>query len=138
MLIADTGAIYAFYDGSDKYHHAVRKIINENIGNIIIPDLILVEIDYLLGHLLDVQAELDFIQDVLNGVFLLHSLNPVMLKNCHHLIEKYYDLKLGLADTSVMTLADELNIHQILTVDERDFRAVKLKKPLILLPADTF
>ena len=60
MLIADTGAIYAFYDGSDQYHLAVREIINKNIGKIIIPDLILVEIDYLLGHLLDVQAELDF------------------------------------------------------------------------------
>lgn len=137
MLIADTGAIYAFYDGSDSYHHAVREIINKNIGKIIIPDLILVEIDYLLGHLLDVQAELDFIQDILNGVFRLHSLNSAMLQNCHNLIEKYHDLKLGLADTSVMTLADELNIYKILTVDERDFRAVKLKKPLVLLPADT-
>jgi len=53
------------------------------------------------------------------------------------LIEQYRDLKLGLADTAVMSLAEELNIYRILTIDERDFRAVKLKKPLVLLPADS-
>ncbi len=62
MLIADTGAIYAFYDGDDQYHKLAREIINANAGKIIVPDLILVEIDYLLGHLLNVQAELDFLQ----------------------------------------------------------------------------
>jgi len=67
MLIADTGAVYAFYDGSDQYHQPVREIINKNAGRIIMPELIFIEIDYLLGHLLGVQAELDFLQDVFNG-----------------------------------------------------------------------
>jgi len=84
-----------------------------------------------------VQAELDFIQDVINGVYRLHRVTTATLQQCHDLIEQYRDLKLGLADTAVMALADELQIYEILTVDERDFRAVKLKKPLTLLPADS-
>ena len=48
MIIADTGAVYAFYDGNDKYHKNVRIIINANAGKIIIPEIILAEIDYLL------------------------------------------------------------------------------------------
>ena len=106
------------------------------MGKIIIPNTILVEIDYLLGHLLGVDAEMDFLQDILNNVYRLHHLNHSGLQRCHDLIGQYRDLKLGLADTSVMSLAEELNIFHILTVDERDFRAVKLRKPLVLLPAD--
>ncbi len=137
MIIADTGAIYAFYDGNDQYHQAVRVIINQNAGEIMIPEILLVEIDYLLEKLLGVDAELNFLQDVLNGVYRLHHLNRIGLQSCHKLIAQYRDLKLGLADASVMVTAEELNIYQILTIDERDFRAVRLKKPLTLLPADT-
>jgi len=136
MIIADSGAIYAFYDGNDQYHEAVRVIINQNAGGIIIPEIILAEIDYLLENLLGIDAELDFLQDIFNGVYRLHHLNQTALQNCHNLIAQYRDLKLGLADTSVMVTAEELNIYQILTVDERDFRAVRLQKPLTLLPAD--
>ncbi|EDN69594.1 conserved hypothetical protein [Beggiatoa sp. PS] len=136
MLIADTGAIYAFYDGSDQYHESVRILINKNAGNIIIPEIILVEIDYLLGRLLGIDAELDFLQDIFHGVYRLHPLNSSILQRCSNLMAQYHDLKLGLADAAVMATAEELNIYQILTVDERDFRAVRLQAPLILLPAD--
>lgn len=136
MLIADTGAIYAFYDADDQYHKGVRKIVNQHSGQIIIPDLILVEIDYLLGKFLGVDAELDFLQDLVSGVYQLHRLDNAELQGCSRLIKQYRDLELGLADTSVMMTAETLGIYQILTVDERDFRAVKLGKPLTLLPVD--
>jgi predicted nucleic acid-binding protein len=136
MLIADTGAIYAFYDGNDQYHKSVQTIINQNAGKIIIPEIILVEIDYLLGRLLSVEAELDFFQDIFHGVYRLHPLKNKTLQRCSELIAQYQDLKLGLADAVVMATAEELKIYQILTVDERDFRAVRLQAPLTLLPAD--
>jgi len=136
MLIADTGAVYAFYDGSDQYHESVRTLINQNAGKIIIPEIILVEIDYLLGHLLSIEAELDFLQDIFHGVYRLHPLENKTLHRCSELMAQYQDLKLGLADAAVMATAEELKIYQILTVDERDFRAVRLQAPLTLLPAD--
>lgn len=58
------------------------------------------------------------------------------LQQCSRLINQYRGLDLGLADTAVMTTAETLGIYDILTVDERDFRAVKLTKPLTLLPLD--
>jgi predicted nucleic acid-binding protein len=135
-VIADTGVIYAFYDGNDSYHEAARTIISEHSGKIIVPDVILTEVDYLLLSFLGVDAELDFLQDVLNGVYLLHSLNEQILQRCGELIARYRDLELGLADTAVMATAEQLGIYHILTVDERDFRAVSLQAPLTLLPAD--
>lgn len=54
------------------------------------------------------------------------------------LIERYRDLDLGLADTAVMATAERRGTLRILTVDERDFRAVLSRngKPFVLLPAD--
>jgi predicted nucleic acid-binding protein len=121
---------------NDQYHKSVQTIINQNAGKIIIPEIILVEIDYLLGRLLSVEAELDFFQDIFHGVYRLHPLKNKTLQRCSELIAQYQDLKLGLADAVVMATAEELKIYQILTVDERDFRAVRLQAPLTLLPAD--
>lgn len=57
--------------------------------------------------------------------------------HCRELIETYRDLNPGLADTAVFATAERLKIRTVLTVDERDFRAMRSKLgSLILLPAD--
>ncbi len=75
----------------------------------------------------------------MDGAYQLETLTINDFKRCHKLIQQYKALDLGLADTSVMSVAERLNIYRILTVDERDFRAIKPKnKPFTLLPADGF
>jgi len=134
-IIGDTGALLALYDKDDDYHHAVLSII-EKTSTIIIPDMILAEIDYLLCKFLGVKAEVDFLEALIEGTYTLYRLDNQDLTRCQELILQYQDLDLGLADTSVMATAERLNIYNILTIDERDFRAVHLKKHLVLLPAD--
>ncbi|HEX4278063.1 MAG TPA: hypothetical protein VHZ74_22070 [Bryobacteraceae bacterium] len=60
------------------------------------------------------------------------------LRRCAALIAKYHDMDLGLPAASVVAVAERLDINQILTVDERDFRAVRSVRgrPFRLLPAD--
>jgi predicted nucleic acid-binding protein len=134
-LIGDTGALLALYDKDDDYHNAVLSVI-EKTSTIIIPDMILAEIDYLLCKFLGVKAELDFLEALIDGTYTLYRLDNQDLRRCQELILQYQDLDLGLADTSVMATAERLNIYNILTLDERDFRAVHLRKPLVLLPMD--
>ena len=57
---------------------------------------------------------------------------------CRKLLARYKDLDLGLADAAVIATAERLGIRTILTVDERDFRAVRTVKgeAFRLLPAD--
>ena len=138
-LIADSGALYALYDADDAHHNAVRGVIEHERGAIIVPAVILTEIDYLLREFLGVDAELTFLEDLLSGAYLLEELSMSDLTRCQELIIQYRDLDLGLADTAVMSIAERLHIYRILTVDVRDFRAVKPKKEkaFMLLPADT-
>ncbi|KHD06878.1 hypothetical protein PN36_12800 [Candidatus Thiomargarita nelsonii] len=134
-VIADTGALFALYDKDDVYHHAVLNVI-EKTRTIIIPDGILAEIDYLLCKFLGVQAEVDFLEELIEGTYTLHRLDTQDFRRCQQIISQYRDLNLGFADASVMATAERLNVYHILTIDERDFRAVRLKKPLVILPAD--
>jgi uncharacterized protein len=137
-LIADSGALYALYDADDDNHLAMRRAVERERGAIIVPTAILSEIDYLLREFLGVEAELDFLESLQAGAFTLEPFTGSDLERCRELIAQYRDLDLGLADAAVMATAERFGVHRVLTVDERDFRAVLSKdgRPFTLVPAD--
>jgi hypothetical protein len=49
VIVADTGAIVALVDASDRYHAPIRALFEENPGAWVLPWAILPEVDYLLG-----------------------------------------------------------------------------------------
>jgi predicted nucleic acid-binding protein len=65
-------------------------------------------------------------------------MTPADVGRSRELVVMYRDLDLGLVDSAVIATAERLGIRRVLTVDERDFRAVRPKgKPLTLLPSDS-
>ena len=80
---------------------------------------------------------MDFLDGIAGGAYTLEPLTAQDLERCRELIAGYRDLDLGLADTAVMATAERLGVPRILTLDERDFRAVRpLRGPFVLLPSD--
>lgn len=139
ILIADSGALYALYDADDRHHEGVRRVLQAAPApRLVVPVAILAEIDYLLREFLGVEAELDFVESLVRGAFLLEPVAPGDLERCREVLARYRDLDLGLADAMVMVTADRLGAEGLLTVDERDFRAVVSAggRPYRLLPAD--
>jgi predicted nucleic acid-binding protein len=135
--VADTGALYALYDADDKNHARVRQALDGLRGPIYVPSAILGEIDYLLREWLGVDAELAYLESLRRGAFRLENLTEEELQRCSELLQTYRDINLGLADASVIAVAERLGISTILTLDERDFRAVTpATGPFRLLPAD--
>ncbi len=129
--------MYALYDADDAHHAAVRRVIENEPGAIVIPTLILAELDYLFRTFLGVGAELDFLNGIINGAYTLEPLASSDVVRCHSLISTYRDLDPGLADAAVVATAERLNIKTVLTVDERDFRIMRPNKgTFTLLPAD--
>jgi uncharacterized protein len=127
-LVADSGAIYALYDADDKHHKRVVAAVANEPAPIIVPAAILAELDYLLVTFLGVDAELDFLDGVFQGIYTIAQFDARDISYCKAVIAKYRDLELGLADSSVMATAERLNINRILTLDVRHFRAVKPQK----------
>jgi hypothetical protein len=137
-LVADSGALYALYDKRDRNHRAVREALQAEDGPILIPAALLSEIDYLLRVRIGFTAEQRFLEGIEKGAFTVEGFTIEDAAFCRKLLVKYQDLDLGLADASVIATAERLGIRTILTVDERDFRAVRTSKgeSFVLLPAD--
>ena len=53
-LVADSGAIYALYDADDGHHGAVRRVVERERPPIVVPSVLLAEVDYLLREFLGV------------------------------------------------------------------------------------
>jgi predicted nucleic acid-binding protein len=138
-LIGDSGALYALYDRRDRHHRAVREAVEAEAGPIVLPAAILAELDYLLRVRLGHAAELRLLEGIQEGAFAIECFTLEDAAYCRELLSRYEDLDLGLADAAVIATAERLGILRILTVDERDFRAVRTSngKPFILLPADS-
>jgi predicted nucleic acid-binding protein len=137
-IVADSGGIYALYDADDAHHGEVAAAMAKEPGPIIIPVAVLAEIDYLLRAHLGADAEIAFLDDLAEGGYALETLTPEDLLRCRELVEQYRGLDLGLADASVVATAERLHIQQLLTVDQRHFRAVipANGQPFLLLPFD--
>jgi predicted nucleic acid-binding protein len=102
-----------------------------------VPTALLAEIDYLLREWLGVDAELAFLASLKLGAFQLEEFTKADLLRCEELLSIYRDLDLGLADAAVVATAERLKVNTVLSLDERDFRAVRSKLgPFRLLPAD--
>ncbi len=137
-LICDTGAVYALYDADDAHHAAAKAVVENEAGPLLLPVILLAEIDYLLTARLGTDAALDFLDSVATGAFTLVGLSADDLARCREWVLQYRGLALGLADASVVVTAERLKIQRVFTVDERHFRAIQPRgmRHFILLPAD--
>ncbi len=83
-------------------------------------------------------AAMRLLDAVANGVYRLETFDVGDLGRAIEILEQFESLDLGLADASVVVLAERLGTHDILTLDERHFRAVRdaSGRPFRILPAD--
>jgi predicted nucleic acid-binding protein len=137
-LVVDAGALYAQADADEPRHAAVAAVLHDEREAIVTTELAVAEADYLILERLGVDVELAFIEDLAAGTFVVECLTREETKTAAGLVERYRDLRIGLADASIAVLADRFRTTRILTFDERAFRAIA---PLaggtfVLLPAD--
>jgi uncharacterized protein len=137
-IVADSGAIYGLYDRRDASHSRIRSVVEQAHDILVVPAPILGEIDCILRVRLGNAALLRFLADVQEGAFSIEPVSLADLRRCASLIAKYQDLDLGLTDASVVAVAERIGTDRILTVDLRDFRAIRSLggKPFRLLPGE--
>ena len=139
-LVADTGglirAIASKPDGSPAWPDHARELTTASV--IIIPPLILAEVDYFLRDQRSAMRRL--IADILNPItrYELEPLIPEDLVRAIEIDRKFAELELGLVDGSVAAVAERRAVHRILTIDHKDFSALRIgpkyKQALTLVP----
>ncbi|MGI8551994.1 MAG: type II toxin-antitoxin system VapC family toxin [Dehalococcoidia bacterium] len=138
MILVDTSGLLANYDRRDRFHADSAAILRQPQRRILSP-FVLAELDYLVAEIGGQAAELVVLDDVARGVYQLEPFNASDIVNAQAIISRYADLRLGLADASIVVLAHRYDCLDVLTLDQRHFRVVlgPRGQPFRLLPHDT-
>jgi hypothetical protein len=139
VIILDTSGLLAAIDASQRAHEAARRALETAPPPWILSPFILAELDYLLATRVGQPAERALLAEVGRGVYRLDSLEPAEVAAAERLIGRYAELEIGLADASLVVLANRYGARDLLTLDERHFRALRGPggRPFRLLPADS-
>lgn len=124
-LILDTGPLLAALDGADPDHARCAGLLTDSTEDLVVPALVLAELDYWCARRLSPDAWLIFLDDVLAGAYTVEPPTPADLARCRTLQARYRDLALGVVDASVVALAERLGESKVATLDQRHFRAVR-------------
>jgi uncharacterized protein len=137
-LIVDAGALYAQADAEEPRHDAVARVLVAEREALVTTELAVAEADYLILTRLGVGVELAFLEDLAMGTYVVECLTRDELRTAREVVERYHDLRLGLADASMVVLAHRFGTRRILTFDERAFRSVASLQggSFTVLPAD--
>jgi hypothetical protein len=125
-------------DAEEPHHSEVVELLKAERETIVTTELVLAEADYLILGRLGADVELAFIDDVTAATFVVECLTREETRTAREVIERYRDLRLGLADASLVVLAKRYGTRRILTFDERAFRVVAPLEggAFTVLPAD--
>ena len=138
MILADTSGLLAAFGYDSRPHQQARAAYENDHGPVIMSPYVLAELDYMLLQRAGVKAETELLREVAAGVFKLAEFDSRNVAQAADLVERYADLRIGIADASIVVLAEKYGTTRVLTLDERHFRAMR---PLhadafTILPAD--
>ncbi|MCC5036139.1 PIN domain-containing protein [Streptomyces sp. WAC 00631] len=142
IVIADTSGIIAASDRKSDDSLGCRTVLQE-AGTVIISPLVLAEVDHMAKVRFGPPARAEIISFLLAQVrrlrFQVPQIDGEILDTAHSVQQRYKGLDLDLADAVNTALAAEYRTDTVLTLDRRDFRAVRPLTPhssFRLLPDD--
>jgi predicted nucleic acid-binding protein len=124
VIVIDTSAILAFMNSADEHHDRVRAWMAGVEDDLATTPLIVAEADHLVGARGGPTALSALRADLVSGAYVVDWW-PGAVGTSVRVAERYADMGLGLADASLVALAERLQTVEIATLDERHFRAVR-------------
>jgi len=125
-VILDTGPWVALIDRSETGHEMCAQWLKDYSGKIYSTEAVLTEVLYLLDFSVKAQsAAIDF---VLKSVVELIPTSVESLGRVKNLMKKYSDLPMDYADATIVCLAIDTRIKNIVTFDKRDFGIYRIKR----------
>jgi predicted nucleic acid-binding protein len=137
-MLLDTSGLLAAIDGSQRAHEACAAAVAASRGPLLLSPFVLAELDYLLGARVSPMAQDALLEEVARGAYRLEPFSANDVAHARLITTRYRSLSLGLADASIVVLAERHGTSDVLTLDERHFRALRFSKSkrFRILPAD--
>lgn len=126
-IIADSGFWIALFNRADKFHTPAVAALSGLERRLITTWPVMTETCHILlrcgGH----KVQQEFVSQWVQRRFDIFDVTHAHSSKIQALMHKYIDLPMDLADASLVLLAGELGHGDILTTDQRDFRAYRWK-----------
>ena len=124
-MIVDTSALLAYFNAREPDHQAVSGVIDSNDELLVVSPYVVAELDYLIAKRIGVDAELEVLRELSSGAWELADVGVAELELATSIIEKYRDQDIGVADASMVVLADRYRTRRIVTLDRRHFDVLR-------------
>ncbi len=138
MILLDTSGLLSAIDGSQRHHGVCAEVLAAAAPPLLLSPFVLAELDYLLATQVGVQAQLALVDEVARGVYRLEPFGTQDIAVAADIMRRYSNLAIGLADASIVVLAQRHGSRDVLTLDERHFRTLRAPsgRRFRVLPAD--
>ena len=129
-ILVDAGPLIALLDRSDKNHRGVKRSLERNRCRLLTTWPVLAEV----CHFVPERTQISFLRWAASGELSVIELHETALATIADWKEKYRDLPMDLADASLLWVAEQTGVLEILTIDLRDFAAYRLPNGKALVP----
>ena len=138
MILVDASGLLSALFSDQRHHEACAAALLNAAPPLIVSPFVLAEADYLITKYAGIPVELEFLADVAAGAYEVAPLGASDVGRAVQVVDRFRNLDVGLADASVVVLAERYGTTDVLTLDERHFRSLRTEngKPFRLLPVD--
>ncbi len=123
--LLDTGFAVAFLNRQDHRNAEVASARQKIQGEIYFPVPAITETSYLLARDIGLELAAAFIASLSRTDLILVNPEPEDYQRAAAIMLQYANAKLDFVDAIIVAIAERLNITQILTLDQRDFRLLR-------------
>jgi predicted nucleic acid-binding protein len=137
VILLDTSGLLAAIDESQRAHRDCVSALQASAGPLLLSPFVLAELDYLLGRHVGASAQAALLEDVARGAYQLERFDANDVARAAQVIERFADLQIGIADASLVVLAERHGVSRILTLDVKHFSVLRIgeRKRFTLVPA---
>ena len=132
--LADTGALLACLDRSDRWHERCRDAFGQFRLPLSTSSAVLTELFHLVG---DKRREVELAWAfVRSGAVTVLPISDRDLPDIEALMRKYHDRPMAFADATLVHLAERESLSTVFTIDHGDFETYRVggRKRLRILP----
>ncbi|MEP7361546.1 MAG: PIN domain-containing protein [Chloroflexota bacterium] len=125
MILLDSSGLLAAIDSRERDHSEAVGALGAAEPPFLLSPFVLAELDYFLARRVGNRAEIALLDEVAAGAYQLEPFDRRDVAAALEVMTKYSDLDIGLADASIVVLADRHDVSDVLTLDERHFRSLR-------------
>jgi predicted nucleic acid-binding protein len=138
VILLDTSGLLSAIDQSQRHHAACAEALSEAAPPLLLSPFVLAELGYLLGTRVGEEAQIALLEEVGRGVYQLEPFRAQDVLAARDIMRRYSTLSIGLADASIVVLAERHGTRDVLTLDAQHFQTLRVagSKRFRMLPED--